>query len=520
MITDTIKSLLDSSNFDNEYIINNQKYNINILFLNPEGDLFNLSKNDVKELKISDNVFNPFTISYITFKDNDDAFERLVSEQSKKEFNDGDNILKGYNFRGDGRDFIYIEIIPVDNVNAPFGVQTKDYNEIFGFKNLYVCGEVSKGEDNGDAIKKIQLIDTDEKILKEKKSFFSTSNLIKNDTPAFLLSNAQREVSTGICIKNLLKEVLGTNSIGQITNEVNGTTPDFEDGKSKIFYTSPADNTGYDDLKYLVSKNVSDASKNDFSILKKEYYTNKYTFKSVGGLFETAYNDNDSAGVNNLEKLLITGTTESESLVESTKKTPLIVPSFGEFSEIRKIDFFNTDSLMNSEKAITYSLHSYDFKEKSFNVDKNKSDIVNAKDTFTNNYVKEMKGNDNKPFPNLPLNEIKSTNKSFKNLYSLYGENDVIRLGEGLNKLLKNVMVTNLAAEITVKGQLFRKTGSFISIDREGLYVDNLFDKKFLGIYFIVDIDHTFIGDKQYVNKILALKTYIFEDPKFKEDIL
>ena len=175
---------------------------------------------------------------------------------------------------------------------------------------------------------------------------------------------------------------------------------------------------------------------------------------------------------------------------------------------------------MNSEKAITYSLHSYNFKEKSFNVDKNKSDIVNAKDTFTNNYVKEMKGNDNKPFPNLPLNEIKSTNKSFKNLYSLYGENDVIRLGEGLNKLLKNVMVTNLAAEITVKGQLFRKTGSFISIDREGLYVDNLFDKKFLGIYFIVDIDHTFIGDKQYVNKILALKTYIFEDPKFKEDIL
>ena len=103
-----------------------------------------------------------------------------------------------------------------------------------------------------------------------------------------------------------------------------------------------------------------------------------------------------------------------------------------------------------------------------------------------------MKGNDNKPFPNLPLNEIKSTNKSFKNLYSLYGENDEIRLGEGLNKLLKNVMVTNLAAEITVKGQLFRKTGSFISIDREGLYVDNLFDKKFLGIYFIVDIDHPF----------------------------
>ena len=520
MITDNIKSLLDNSSLDNEYLINNQKYIINILFLNPDGNVFNLTKNIVTNLQIQDNVFKPFVKSYISFKDNDDAFERLSTDNTEKEFDETKNILQGYNFRGDGRDFVFIEILPVDNVNKPFGVQTEDYNKIFGFKNLYICGEITKSYDNGSAIKTIELIDVDEKILREKKSFFSTIELVNNDKPQFLLSNNEREVETGICIKNLLKKVLGANDINQITDVEGSETPNFDNGLSKIFYTSPANNTGYDDLMYLLDKNVSSDTNNDFSILKKDYFTNKYTFKSLSNLFATAYNENDSAGENNLEKLVITGGTESQALLQSSKKTPTIIPSFGEFSEIRQIDFYNTDSILISDKAVTNALHSYNFNDKSFSVEKNKSDIVNAKKSFTDYYVKNMKGEENLPFPNLPLNEIKSTNLSFKNTFSLYGENENIRLGEGLNKLLKSVMVTNIAAEITVKGQLFRKTGSFVSIDREGLYVDNLFDKKFLGIYFIVDVNHEFLGDKEYVNRILALKTYIFNDPKYKEDVL
>ena len=336
----------------------------------------------------------------------------------------------------------------------------------------------------------------------------------------FLLSNKDREVETGKCIKALLKDTLIAKSYEQIVDVIDGTTPDFEDGLSKIFYTSPANNTALDDLKYLYNKHVSNSPENDFSLLKKDNYTNKYTLKSVNELFKNAYNDNDSAGLYNLEKIVITGTSDSGSLIQNSKKTPITIASFGEFSEVKNIKFFNTDSLLNSDKLVTKALHSYNFDGKEFSIEKADTDIENVRSTFDKNYVSNMKGEENNPFPNFLINQSKSINLSFVNDYSLYGENSKMRLGEGLNSILKSSLVSNLAVEIIVKGQMFRKTGRFISLDREGQYVDNLFDDKFLGIYFIVDVDHEFINDTDYVNKILAIKTYIYKDPKFKEDLL
>lgn len=529
MILQNIADSISNSSQDNEYIINNQKYIINIVFVNPDGSVLPLSKNDVRRLSINDNIFNPFNVSTISFKDNDNSFQRLKTDKTQSEFTPELNVLNGFNFRGDGRDFLFIEVIPIENVNDPYGTQDEDYNKVFGYRNLFVCVDDNTSDENGDTIKTFNLIDFDEKLLRERKSFFSSSSLLEGDTaagtslsgtPVFLLSNKDREVETGKCIKALLKDTLIAKSYEQIVDVIDGTTPDFEDGLSKIFYTSPANNTALDDLKYLYNKHVSNSSENDFSLLKKDNYTNKYTLKSVNELFKNAYNDNDSAGLYNLEKIVITGTSDSGSLIQNSKKTPITIASFGEFSEVKNIKFFNTDSLLNSDKLVTKALHSYNFDGKEFSIEKADTDIENVRSTFDKNYVSNMKGEENNPFPNFLINQSKSINLSFVNDYSLYGENSKMRLGEGLNSILKSSLVSNLAVEIIVKGQMFRKTGRFISLDREGQYVDNLFDDKFLGIYFIVDVDHEFINDTDYVNKILAIKTYIYRDPKFKEDLL
>ena len=529
MILQNIADSISNSSQDNEYIINNQKYIINIVFVNPDGSVLPLSKNDVRRLSINDNIFNPFNVSTISFKDNDNSFQRLKTDKTQSEFTPELNVLNGFNFRGDGRDFLFIEVIPIENVNDPYGTQDEDYNKVFGYRNLFVCVDDNTSDENGDAIKTFNLIDFDEKLLRERKSFFSSSSLLEGDTaagaslsgtPVFLLSNKDREVETGKCIKALLKDTLIAKSYEQIVDVIDGSTPDFEDGLSKIFYTSPANNTALDDLKYLYSKHVSNSPENDFSLLKKDNYTNKYTLKSVNELFKNAYNDNDSAGLYNLEKIVITGTSDSGSLIQNSKKTPITIASFGEFSEVKNIKFFNTDSLLNSDKLVTKALHSYNFDGKEFSIEKADTDIENVRSTFDKNYVSNMKGEENNHFPNFLINQSKSINLSFVNDYSLYGENSKMRLGEGLNSILKSSLVSNLAVEIIVKGQMFRKTGRFISLDREGQYVDNLFDDKFLGIYFIVDVDHEFINDTDYVNKILAIKTYIYKDPKFKEDLL
>ncbi len=522
MINQNLLDTITKNSSENVYIIDKKKYVVNLVFLNPDGSNLQISKNNVKNLNITDNILFPFDNSSISFVDNDNAFQRLKPDNKDIEFNpEFKEIYNGYNFRGDGRDFLYIEILPIDNENETFGVNDEEYNKLFGYRNVFICIDSDEYIDGGNKIKTYNLIDFDEKILKERKSYFSTSNLVTNDKPLFLLSNSEREVETGKCIKSLLKESLLLRSENEVVDTIDGETPDFEDGSSKIYYTSPANNTSFDDLMYLYNKHVSNDTKNDFSIFKKDKFTNKYSLKSVNSLFNQAYNKKDNTGGKlNLEKVLISGSSDAESSIQNSTKSPTQLITFGEYGQVRQIKFFNTDSLLNSDKLVTKALHSYDFNDKQFNLDKRDSDISNVKNNFTENYVENMKGDSEIPFPNLVINNTKNLNLSFNNDYSLYGENDVIRKGESLNKLLKHAIFTNIAVEIELKGQLFRKTGSFLSLDRSERYVDNLFDSKFLGIYFIIEVNHAFINDTTYNNKLLAVKTYIYDDPKFREDIL
>ena len=98
-------------------------------------------------------------------------------------------------------------------------------------------------------------------------------------------------------------------------------------------------------------------------------------------------------------------------------------------------------------------------------------------------------------------------------------DNDFIRLSSGRNKMLSDALKLNLGVELTVQGGLHRHAGKFISIDRTGSYIENDFDSKFMGIYFILSVQHIFVKDTTYLNKIVAVKTYSFTDLKNEEDI-
>ena len=129
-----------------------------------------------------------------------------------------------------------------------------------------------------------------------------------------------------------------------------------------------------------------------------------------------------------------------------------------------------------------------------------------------------MKGEKN-PYPSLINTNTKRLNFNYENVYNLYGNNENIRLGVGLNKLLKSSIITNLGAEITLKGQLFRRTGKFVTVVRDSKDPKNKFDDRFLGTYFIINIDHTFIKDNTYINRIYGVKTYYFDNLNFNEGL-
>ena len=507
------------------YIIDSEKYIFKATLFNPDGDLITLTKSSILELNLFDNIFEPWLKGDIILDNTEDALERFVTVPQDTEFTDKKE-QKGYTVRGDGRDLIKIEILPVDGNKQDYNANNDSHNKLFAIKYIFCLEDEECLDYNGKEAKKYSIVDYDLQILKEQKSFFSSADVLETSTGEVTqLSNKNREVATGKCIKHIIKSAL-SDKLSIKTNIDKDTgeeiTPFFEDGLSKIFYSSPAGSTSYDDLAYILQRHVSSNTRNDFSFLKKENYTGEYVLQGAFEVFSAAYNPKTGkTGSRFLENFTISGSSrDSGNIIEKEQKKPDNAIEFGEKSEILEYNFFNTASRIRRDKIKTHITHSYDFNKKEFNINMEDANIETVKQVFADNYVSNMKGKDQAPYPNLIINGSQRSNLAHENIFSEYGDNYELRKSYGVNKLLKNALVTNMGIEITVKGQLQRKSGRFFSIDRAGDYIDNPYDNKLLGIYFILDVQHLFADDTKYLNKLIAVKTYHFEDPKYKEELV
>jgi hypothetical protein len=502
------------------YIINKKNYLFRVTFLNADGISVDFQKGAIKELYLHDLLTNPFKRGYIVIDNTNDVIERFKSSPSDKEFFDSE-IQRGYRVRGDGRDLILITIIPVEPSNNPYNDQSVDYNRIFGFQYAFILGNELDTSSATGKLKKYELIDADEEYLKDRKIFFSTVDVLRRPDAAFL-SDRQREALTGDSLKYILVKGLEDNTA--IFSTLSGNvvdTPNFESGASKIFYSSPNDYSALDDLNYVYNFHVSNESAKDFSFLQKDDFIGEYTLQSCSSIFNKAFDkQSDAGGLYFVENLTITGAQDAPNVIENDIKKPLRALEFGETGDIIDVKFFNTPGSVYQDRIQSVLVHAYDFENKTFSINQVDGDIEKTKKEFTQSYVQPMKGKDNRPSPNFIINNTQKTNQNFKNEFLIYSEdNDFLKLSVGRNRLLKDALMLNLGVEITVQGGFQRKSGKFISIDRTGNYIDNDFDNKFLGLYFIISVEHTFINDDQYVNKIIAVKTYHFNDPKINENI-
>ena len=504
------------------YTIDNQKYLFKGVFNNPEGDLLTITKSSILALRLVDNLFEPWVKGEIIIDNTEQALERFASDPTAAEFSN-DVPTKGYTVRGDARDFLTIEIIPIDHdyEKQNYLAKSNSFNNVFGLRYIFCLEDYQPlSYENKDAVK-YKIADYDLEILKERQSYFNSSDLATGSTGEISqLSNKDRSAPTGDCIKKIITTSL--NDPNSIYKSIGEITPDFESGRSRIFYSAPASSNSYKDIMYLLQHHVSDSSYNDFSFLKKQNGTGEYTLQSAGSMFSQAYNKGAKrGGVRYLENFTITGgETEKDPVVQGSRKRPDGGLEFGEKSDIIDYKFFNTQGSVYKDKVKSRIVHSYNFKDKKFNIDIKENSIQTARDKFSENYVTNLYGKDNKPTPNFPVTQMQIANLSYENVFSEYGEDIEIRKSKGINRLLKNALIVNMGVELIVKGQLHRKTGNFFSIDRQGNYIDNDYDNKLLGMYYIVEVQHEFVNDNEYFNKIIALKTYHFEDPKYREDVL
>ena len=505
--------------------IDNQFYYIRAALVNPDGDRLDLSKGSLYNISLTDDLFDPFLKAEITLYNDNNAIERTTPTSL--------NTQKGFTFRGDGRDVLFLEIIPLKTTDKEYKLEeSKEYNSVFSLRNLFTVIEDTDVIIDGVTYKKLKLYDLDERKLKEKNLDFNSINTIQfsennslSGVPLFNLDDDERANNTGILMRELLKftlvqgddDIFYTDRSSQ-SSDGNINYIDFENGSSVINYASNAYKRAIDDLNYIYNIHNSNLDSKDFSILKKDYFTGKYTLINAKSFFDRAYNkDKDEGGTFLIEKINISGA-GSLKVNNAGGKSPKNTPQFNEKSQALNVRFFNTSFDILNEKVNTKIVHEYDFKNKTFNIMQKESNIINAKEKFDNYYVKNMKG-ERKPFPSQITTNLKKLNFNYENIYNLYGGNSNITLSKGLNKLLKSSIITNLGIEVQLKGQMFRRAGKFITIDRDSLDPKNKFDDRFLGTYFIINVDHTFIKDDLYINRIYAVKTYYVDNLKFNENL-
>ena len=156
---------LEGSKFEAKtflFKIENDLYYIRGVIFNPDGDRLDITKQSMKSIEFKDNIYDTFITGSLTLINVEDSLERTPIPGKKN----------SYRFRGDGRDVLFIEIIPVknnkhqENIN---GSQNLKYNLNFGFQNLFSIVDDQKFEINGIPHKKLKLMDFDKKKRKESK---------------------------------------------------------------------------------------------------------------------------------------------------------------------------------------------------------------------------------------------------------------------------------------------------------------------------------------------------------------
>lgn len=530
----TFNTALPTPEADNIFRLdNNQEYLFDVMLYNANDEFVRLRNQNITEFVLEDNLLDFYHQGYLVFKNDMDAIENVPTNLNSSSTNpksytnfsyvDGDKILP-FSFRGDCRDFLIVDIIPKLNQSNDYRYGN-DIDKVWRLKfvfSVYNTEDIILENQVGSKFKKLYFWDFTYQLLREKNSDFSTANFVdKKDV--LLKDNSERGIKTGLAIKNLLLNIFPKEE-GYRTN-----FDDFDEGFTNIFYSSPTDQKSINDLEYLVERHVSNPSNNfDFSILRRERFTNNWSLKSLKKYFDGAYNKNltnnsDAGGDLHLEKFLIGNYSDSDTLLKNQSRTPISYKNnayLPDYSYIENYKFSPPAGAIVQDSLVSKLVHTYNYEQKAFEVDVFENTFEKNLKTYRDNYVNNMKGAiGNNPFTSLTQNFYRDFNKNYDAQFAPNFESKEQRLYKGRNDFLKKALFLNNTLNFSAPGLTMRQAGRFISVDRQTSLPESKFDDKLLGIYFIVNVKHVF-RSSSYKNEITCIKPYIFNDPKNNTKIL
>lgn len=495
--------------------VGDNTFDFNIQLLNGDGDNVGIKYSSVVELVITDDLSQFCSSGYLTFNNMLDALESSQSISTDVRGRP-EQAFNPFRFRGDGRDLIIINIKPAIDTDSDDPIRlakTSSLNKTFSLNGVYAIYDTEDiiSDVNKDVkLKKIYFHDKDYQTLNEKNAYFNTASLIKKEDSKRLVSNTDRSVDTGSAIKELLKSTLeGDTEPVQFSSL-------WDTGKSKIFYSSPANNRAIDDLYYLLDYHVSDSDASTPPALLKKDRNGAWGLIPLTTLFKTSYYKGNEAlgdlgGPGLTENFIIARPNAGDGPVatgpQRNPQTSIFANNLVDYSIAENFENSSMSADTNTFGMVSHIVHNYDPATKTFSLDLKENNINETMKKFGKNIVQTQRGVSGKsPKSNVVLNETRSQNKNVVHTFNPNTDPNA-RINSGSNKILLNSIFCNNTIAFRTRGNTARQSGKFISMQRQNFQNNSDFDNKIMGTYLVVKVDHVF-KNGQYFNYMICTKPY------------
>lgn len=506
-------NFLSNDKTDNVEQIGDNLYIFNLSLFNGTSRV-KLKFSAIKEMNIVDDlryfyVYGTFTIDY-----KNDILEAFESMGDGAGYNS--SISNAYQFRGDGRDILEIDIMPqLEEQNCLEVYASESERQKFNIKHkcaIYKYEDITAGK--GNKSRKFYFWDIDYQYMSEINLAYSSGEKVKSKkaTQSYSSgekierskSNSDSEEYTGTIIEDILKT-----SLVDIANST-FEKGEWDTGSSKFFYSSPSKNSAIKDIEYVLSIHSSDASNNYMpALLKKQRYTDKYELKPLnlyfkpnsvfGGLFG-GFNNTDA------EKFYI-GKLDPSSIGSLGRSVgPEASLNMSDYNLIEDYTFTRVDAKDVQNGLTNQVVYNYDPRG-FFAADVKENNYSSSKKLLENNF---STGGVN----TIPENKIRSNNDNVKHNFIAYSMDSNQRKNQGANKGMVNLFFKNSSISFRVRGNTIRKTGQFFSINRRDSNISNTYDNTVLGDYLTTYVRHEF-ANGSYTTLVHGVKSFSEKNPNF-----
>lgn len=510
---------IDTGNPASAEQFDDRRMKFSVYLLNQDGRIIKIRKGSIDELVINDDILEWFHTGHIIFDNPDDVLERgAITVESTT---NNTNAHLTYKFRGDGRDFVYIYLEPslTDEVqtNQPDAKLNSNTHTIKLLMSVYAIEDIEDPRGRVHKKQKLYLQDYRLQQLREKNLYYSTA---KNITGELLTqkSNRARSKPTG----EIIQDIIGASLTESDTTGLFSKHWDF--GGSSLFYTSPSNSKAIDDLNYVLDKHVSaSGSANSPSILKLQRNTERWELLPLSTYFDRAH-DFNMPGVYqsehykiafdlNMKKSGVSIPTGSKTFPEYLGHSASVNYHMPGISVIEDYNFSEMSGVDCREILTSSIVHRYDDATKTFFVDVAEGNMQTVHSLYQSLYTNKMKGDGGSGYPSWVSDSTRDANLNI-NVIESYTSDKIASLSVGRNKKLLAAFLLGNSINFKVKGHPSRKAGVWITMDREYDYVDNEYESKVLGQYFVTQSQHI-ITKEGYRNNIIAAKPYLFEPSGF-----